>query len=163
LEEGVDKALNDYFKKLRRVPILGSEDFIKTISKKYLQERHKINEIPAHKQIENIPFLEKIKQVITRYYHMDSSDLKKSRRGEGHKPRKAFMYLAYRVGPMDWVSISKTLGNIGAEGVSKSCRVFFSVNPDGQKSFIPANVIRIVNTRYGTNRLPKHVRNANGP
>ena len=124
MEEGIDKPLNDYFKKLRRVPILGSKAFIKTVNEKYLQERHKINEIPAHKQIENIPSLEKIRQVITRYYHIDSSDLKKSKRGEGNIPRMAFMVLAHRVGQNDLLSISSTLGNIGVAGVSKSCLVF---------------------------------------
>jgi len=124
VEEGIDKELDNYFKKLKRIPILGSEAFIKTVSEKYLQESHKIKDIPAHKQIESIPSLEKIAQVITSYYQLDNSDLKKSKRGEGNIPRMAFMYLAQRFGQYDLLSISSKVGNIGAAGVSRSCRVF---------------------------------------
>jgi len=123
MEEGVDKPLDDYFKRLKRIPILGSDAFIKTVSEKYLQERHKIIEIPTHKQIANIPSLEKITQVITRYYHIDNSDLKMSKRGKRNIPRMAFIYLAQRFGQKDLLSISSALGNIGAAGVSRSCRV----------------------------------------
>jgi len=124
VEEGIDKELDDYFKKLKRIPILGSEAFVKTASEKHLQERHKIKNIPAHKHIQILPSLEKIQQVITSYYQLNASDLKKSKRGDGNIPRIAFMYLAQRFGQNDSLSISKTLGNIGAAGVSRSCRMF---------------------------------------
>lgn len=120
VEEGIDKELLDYFKKLKRIPILGSEVFQKTVSEKYLQEQHKIIEIPAHKEMITLPTLDEISAVVSNYYQIDSKELTRKKRGENNIPRRVWMYVAQQHGQHNHHSIANYMGDMTTRGVSKS-------------------------------------------
>jgi len=125
IEEGVDKETDDYYSKLKKFPILGTETFKKTVSEKYLKEQHKIREIPDHKKLVTIPSINRIKQAVLNYYKMDENGLRIAKRGDANKPRLVFMYLAQYFGQCDLNTIAYGLDNIQAAAVSRSNRLFF--------------------------------------
>ena len=98
----------------------GSEDFKKIVDERYLQERHRISEIPEHKNIRSLPTLEEISAVVSGYYRINPAEIKMTKRGDKNIPRKLFMYLSQHQGQYDQKSIAGYLGNLSVTAVSKS-------------------------------------------
>lgn len=122
VEEGIDKELDDYFKKLRRLPILGSEAFSKTVTEKYLKEAHKIKEIPEHKRCLYIPSMDEISQAVCHYYNVNETAIKTTNRLEGNLPRSVAIFLSYTIGQQKLQSIADNYQNLTDAGVSKICQ-----------------------------------------
>lgn len=118
--EGIDKEINSYFSQLKRVPILGSEAFKKTITEKYLREAHKIDEIPEHKQFIKHLTLEQVMQAVANYYQVNIETLKEVNKHQGNLPRKVAIYLAQERTELKQKKIAEGIENMTASGVAQS-------------------------------------------
>lgn len=124
IEEGIDSEIGNVFKKLKNVPILGTEAFIKTITEKYLQEQHKIAEIPEHKSVleSKSVSMDVILSAVTSHFGLKSGDIYIGRIRNGTRPRAIVMFLAFTVGQASLAQIAAKLGGITLSGVSLACR-----------------------------------------
>jgi len=118
VEEGIDKEIDDFFKKIKRLPVLGTEAFTKTVTEKYLKENHKVLEIPDHKQIIECPSLGMIGKTVCNYFNVDAKCIFKPTRGERYKPRAMVMYL----GQAKYRDIANYLTATSLTGVSRTIR-----------------------------------------
>ena len=131
VREGIDKELDNYFKQIRRLPILGSETFIKTVSEKYLRNKHVSNEIPEHKIINKITSNE-IMDRIAEHFETSVADLKVVNRRGDNWPRAVAMYLTTELTQETLQTIANTFTNITYSGISKNkSRVMAAMKEQG--------------------------------
>ena len=133
VEEGVDKELNDFYAKIKQFPILGTEAFSKTITEKYLEERHKIHDIPEHKLllVTQVYDIGDIINNVSIFYNIDNNDLKVVKKKSGNFPRAIGMYLSHVIGQYSFPVIAKIFTNISASGVSRTyCRMQILLDGD---------------------------------
>lgn len=121
VDEGVDDEIDSFYKKLKRIPILGTKNFCETVSDQYLKEEHKIADIPEHKSLvvnksREIKFDEIISNVI-QYFECERSALYK--KSPGNRLRLIAIYISCRLGHYSHSYISRHLGVISISGVSK--------------------------------------------
>lgn len=121
VEEGVDKELDNFYKKIKRVPILGTEAFTKTVTQKYLQERHRAHEIPEHKSLKETVSPETIMSCVAHYFKIKKENLLKVKTKIGNRPRNIGMYLSQLIGQYKLNTIAEIFALSGA-GVSHVCR-----------------------------------------
>jgi len=79
-----------HYSKKNTSPILGSEDFIHSIKKKFSKKQKEI-EIPQSKKL--CPEVIDIKKAVCAHYEIEESDLLKSQRGIENEPRDLAMYM----------------------------------------------------------------------
>ena len=118
LLRGVDKEIDDYYKKLKHILILGSEAFTKTVTEKYLKEEHKIKEIPEHKQVIHVPQIEEIIQIVADYYGVTKDSIRTVKKRHGNLPRAVVMYLSQVLGQHKLETIAVMLTGTAYSGVS---------------------------------------------
>ena len=120
IEEGIDKELDTFFKKLKRIPILGSEAFVKTVTQKYLKDKTK--EIPEQNRLYKLrlPSIKDIMQAVAKYYHIDISALKVTKLKSSNKPRAIAIYLAFKLSGQSLQAIADQFTNISYSGVAQS-------------------------------------------
>ena len=123
IEEGVGIELDSFFQKRKRIPILGSETFVKTVSEKYLKDKEICTEIPEQKEMTkmNLPTSHDIIITTAKYYQVDEASLKTSKRKCENKPRNSAIYLAYQLTKDTSKQIAANFTHITATGVLKIC------------------------------------------
>lgn len=123
IEEGVDAEINQFYKKIKNIPILGTDAFTKTVTEKYLKEQHKIDDIPEHKILidSNHVTIENIISCIAKFYHICASEIYAKKRGS-RIPRIVAMYLAHTVGQHHLSQISLHFTDVTVSGVSRACK-----------------------------------------
>jgi putative transposase len=84
------EEITDMFERNKWPTFLGDETFVRWLKGKYF-ERKSDSQIPE--SVTLAPELEAIKKVVCSYYHMDESELLKSRRGCFNEPRSMAIYL----------------------------------------------------------------------
>lgn len=124
IEEGVDNEIDQFFRKLKNIPILGTDAFTKTVTEIHLQEQHKINDIPEHKLLiaDGTIDIESIMRCVAGFYHITMQDINQVKKRSGNQPRTIAMYLAHIIGQYSFPEISLYLSNITSSGVSRACR-----------------------------------------
>jgi len=124
IAEGIDKKTDSFFKKIKRLPILGSEAFVKTISQKYLNNKKISAEISDHRQIQNLklPTIEEVMQAVANYYKVGPNTLKYIQRRSGNTPRAIAIYLACQITNQKLQNVVKHFTNISYSGVSQTFR-----------------------------------------
>lgn len=135
VEEGVDNEIDNFYKKLKRLPILGGDAFIKTVSEKYLEEKHKVNDIPEYKLLHTSTrdSINTIMDIVASFYHVEKDNLMVVNRASGNLPRAVGMYLSQKIGQYTSSEIASVFQNINPDGVLKACRrIYFQMNDDKQ-------------------------------
>jgi len=124
IEEGIDSEVTEIYNKLKIIPILGTEAFIKTVTEIYLDEKHKINDIPEHKLFlskrSDVISLQEIIASVSGYYKVQESDLCKTVKGGGNKPRSIAMYIASTFYEYTHSQISFCFKEVSESAVSKA-------------------------------------------
>lgn len=123
VEDGMDGKMDHFYKKIKNIPILGTEDFARKIAEKYLKEQHKIDEIPEHKLllIDKSSSIENIVYCVAQFYRIDEHDITLIKKRKGNQPRAIAMYLANTIGQYSLPQISLYFSNITSSGVSRAC------------------------------------------
>ena len=124
VEESSDSRFHDYEKKMNNIPILGTEEFTKLIAEKYLQDKHKINEIPMHKLLvtDTLIDIEKIVQCVVEFYRINKQEINIIKKRRGNEARKMAIYLANIIGQHSFTEISSYFSNISPSGASRACQ-----------------------------------------
>lgn len=122
VEEGIDEEIDGFYKKLKQLPILAGDSFIKATTEKYLEERHKVREIPDHKLLETNLAIESIMTLVANYYEIPNANLREVKKRGGNQPRAVGMYLSQQIGRHKLKEIAEAFTQIGAAGVSQTCR-----------------------------------------
>jgi hypothetical protein len=122
IEQNADKQLNVFYKKIKRTPILGTKKFIQIVKEKYLQEQHKVDDIPEHKllTIRKSINIENIIETVTKFYRIDKEEINVIKNRSGNLPRKIVIYLASTIGQHSFPKISSAMCNITPSGVSRA-------------------------------------------
>jgi putative transposase len=121
LEEGNDGELETFFNKVTRLPILGAEAFITTITKKYLSNKTLSLEVPEQNFLykKQLVTVDDLMLIIAQYYQVNIEKLKTSTRGTFNKPRSVAIYLAAQMTGQSLRAISEAFTNITYSGVSR--------------------------------------------
>lgn len=119
LFEGVDEELDSFFKKLRLLPILGSEAFTKNISDIYLQDNKLSPEIAQQKNLVKRYTIDQIMQVAADYYKVELDQLRQVKRKAGNKARQMAIYLSCQLSGDKYFMIAEKFTNITVAGVAK--------------------------------------------
>jgi len=116
-----DKELDTFFNKIKCMPILGAEAFIKTITEKYLSNKPLLPEVSEQRLLykNQSPTIEQIISKVIQYYQIDTAHLKESIRGKFNKPRSVAIYLARTLTDQNLQTIADTFGNITYSNVSR--------------------------------------------
>ena len=61
-------------------------------------------------------------ETVAKYYGIDVSSLKESKKGKSNKPRLVAMYLTNEICQQTLLNVAKEFGNISYGGVSNNCR-----------------------------------------
>jgi chromosomal replication initiation ATPase DnaA len=139
VEEGVDKEIDTFYKKVQRIPILGTEAFTKTISEKYLAERRVDEEVAEHREIVRCQRLgiEAIFQIVAEYYELEVAQLKTILHRQRNIPRSVAIYLAIVEGHASLNEVASFFGGIGYSAVAQSFRRFcMHLNEDNKTARI---------------------------
>lgn len=123
VEEGIDKELNDFYKKTKSFPILGTKIFSKSIKENHLKEQHKTHEIPEHKLLNAVRYnnIEVIMKTVAAFYNTGTQDLKLVKKKNGNFPRAVGIYLSRTIGQNTFPEIAKAFTNTSASGASLTC------------------------------------------
>lgn len=124
VEDGVDAEIDNFYRKIKRLPILGSDTFTINVSEKYLSDRHKVKDIPEHKILSTVLIVDIntiINQVAT-YYGVNQNELRQVNKKNGNLPRAVGMYIAQVTGQYTSTEIARAFTNISSAGVLKSCK-----------------------------------------
>lgn len=123
VEEGIDKDTHHFFQQIKRIPILGTSSFIKTISEKYLKDKETCTEIPEQKEVTktNLPTINDVIRAVANNYHVTEAELKVSKRGYENIPRNLAIYLAYQLTGNNSVQIPSALPPLSPSGILKIC------------------------------------------
>lgn len=92
--DGIAKSENP-LKQIYAHSILGSENFIREITDKFLSRRNISDQVPKSKELKYGKDLKEIAKVVMEYYNIDKDNLTK-RKKKFNKGKKVFVYLARR-------------------------------------------------------------------
>src|SRR5262249_27231229 len=108
VEEGIDDEFKNIHQKLKGNPILGTKTFISSVRKKYLKEKHKIDDIPEHKKVivDNTIDFESIIYCVARYYSIEMGAIRNIKKRSGNQPRAIVIYIANTIGQYTFSQIS---------------------------------------------------------
>lgn len=122
--EKTDHELENFYRKVRLLPILGSDAFRKQISEKYLEKLVQSKEISGHKNVCTQPSLSQICNIVADYYHIPTEKLYKVDRIKGNKPRAVAIYLATELSGKKLKIIADFFQNISHASISQIiCRI----------------------------------------
>ena len=122
VEEGIDKEIEQFYKKLKNIPILGADAFTKTVVEKYLKEQHKIDAIPEHKHlIAPIPVnIGSIIQSVASFYCINTDTLLLKQKRNRNQPRAIVIYLSHIIGQYSFPQVSLHFPNISSSGIARA-------------------------------------------
>jgi putative transposase len=129
VNDGADVKWRNYYQNKFSKPILGNDDFVKSVSDKYLLEKHKIKEIPEHKSLKmsSLNPIETIIETVANYYNLNTADLMTVKRKLGNMPRNMAIYISKYIGQHNSSKIASVFNNITSSSVLKSCRRFHEI------------------------------------
>lgn len=121
LAEENDGELDAFFNRIRRLPVLGAEVFIATITEKYLSNKTLSLEVPEQIILckKQLPNIDKLMSIVAQYYQINIDKLKTSTRGKLNKRRSVAIYLASQVTGQGLQAIADIFTGITYSGVSK--------------------------------------------
>lgn len=126
VEQGTDDEIDNFLKRATKIPILGSDKFIKSTAENHLTAQHKIADIPDHKILihgNSIP-IENIMQLVNAYYQINSQDFKFTKRRIGQHVRLVTMYLAHKIGQHTFSQIAFQFFKTSPSGVARAYQRF---------------------------------------
>ena len=122
VEEGVDNETDTFYKKIKRVPILGAEAFTKTISEKYLKDQPDDREIPQQNLIINKqrPTIELVFQAVAKNYELEMKELLKVMCRKKNIARSMAVYLSIDYAQASQKEVANFFGTKSYWAISKS-------------------------------------------
>jgi len=120
--ENSGNELENFYRKARLLPILGTDIFCKIIKDVYLTKQNISKEIPDQKNICITPDLQKICNVVASYYQVSVESLYTTNRIKGNLPRTIAIYLAANASDKTYNIISNHFKNVSYSGVSQIVR-----------------------------------------
>jgi len=138
VNEGIDKELDSFYQKIQRIPILGSEAFSSTITKKYLINRPvdiEINEL-RHAVKAQLPTIELIFQMTADFYQMPLENLKSSQAYKKNIPRSMGIYLAIHCAQASLIEVASFFGNVSYFAIAKAyARFHHNIENDPETAY----------------------------
>jgi REP element-mobilizing transposase RayT len=116
--EGNAKALENFYKKGRQSPVLGDEEFRKSLIEKPI---HVDQEHPRHERAAVRPSVEQVLTALAKRYGIELEDLMKGKRGKGNEPRQVGMYLVKELCDLKLNEIAKRFGTRSYGAVGWAC------------------------------------------
>jgi putative transposase len=117
--EKLDHELENFYNKIKLLPILGTEVFCKQISQIYLEATLPDKNIPDSNNIRTKPQLEKICMIVTNYYGVSVEVLHEIKPKCGNKPRAIAIYLIAELSGKKFKDIAVFFKNISCTGISQ--------------------------------------------
>jgi putative transposase len=118
--ENTDNELENFYRKIKLLPVLGTAAFRKQISNKYLDEQNLPAEIKDHKNICKLPELRHICQTVSEYYREPIEIIYNVDRARGNRTRAIAIYLAAELSGKKFKTIADFFKNTSHEGISKT-------------------------------------------
>jgi chromosomal replication initiation ATPase DnaA len=105
---------------------MGSKDFIKEISKKFLNEKFSEVDIPDHKEIKKtfIPSVDQVITAVAAYYKVDRYHVKIACRGKSNNMKSIAIYLAITYCHVSLKKIALTFGDSTRNGIANNYQRF---------------------------------------
>ncbi len=123
VQDGMKNSENEFSKKIRKNPILGSESFVKTINENLIPKEHKIPEIPMHKLLLTLPDLSQIQKAVANFFQIDPKELLVAHSRRLSLPKYIAIYLAVKFTQEKNSMIASHFGGIAACTVSYAYRL----------------------------------------
>ncbi|EKD46100.1 MAG: hypothetical protein ACD_69C00020G0003 [uncultured bacterium] len=124
LMEKPDQDLEKFYNKIKLLPILGSKQFRNSISQIALTEASQTKDIPDHKKVIPFPTLQKICDIVAKFYHVPIESLYTIKRPKRNQPRTIAIYLAAELSGTKFNIIAEFFKNIRNSSISQIiCRV----------------------------------------
>ena len=118
--EHTDQELETFYRKVKLLPVLGTDLFRKQISQTVLSEMTPLKEIPDQKKVRTKPSLSKICKIVAQYYQVANSSLFTVKRSQGNLPRKIAIYLAAGLSGKKLGLIANFFKKTSATGISQT-------------------------------------------
>lgn len=117
-----DRELETFYRKIKLLPILGSDAFRKQIDTMYLKNQNVSREISGYKDVCPRPSLEQICATVANYYHISAESLHLVNRILGNLPRSIAIYLAAELSGKKFEIIADFFKSISGDGISQIIR-----------------------------------------
>jgi chromosomal replication initiation ATPase DnaA len=122
--EKTDHELENFYRKTKLLPILGSDVFCKQINEMYLTKQPHSKEIPDQKNVCAQPTLLHICKIVADYHHVFPETLQVVDRVKGNLPRTIAIYLAAQLSGETFKTIADFFKNINYRSIPQViCRV----------------------------------------
>ncbi len=109
------------FKKIKLLPILGSESFAKTVTEKYLNEKKNSNDNSTQKQLLPKRKAGFIIKEVAKHYHVDTNKIKTiTSRKQGNEYRATAIYLSCLLSDQKMAEIAVEFTGISSNGIAKT-------------------------------------------
>lgn len=110
----------ELIKKIKKSPILGTDNFIKHISENFFRKSHQVPEIPMHKKLPIIPNLQHIEHCILNYFNVTREGLLKSKPKITNLPKLITVYLAVKLTHEKSKNIGLAFDGLSANAVNQA-------------------------------------------
>ncbi|VAW19731.1 hypothetical protein MNBD_BACTEROID05-1108, partial [hydrothermal vent metagenome] len=120
-DEELGKYLNMKRQKAVDAIILGDEDYIDEIKRKYLHAERNYGEIPQAKRIKNDLMIKKIKKEVVKIFGINEKEFNQSVRGKENMARMVAIGLARESGGLSYRDIGRIFGGISYKSAAKYC------------------------------------------
>lgn len=110
---------NKFIKKIKTSAVLGSEFFIKEVTR-FVSKKHRIDDIPMHKELLFTPTLSQIQEEVTDFFGITLEELSVSRSKTTNLPRIIAVYLSVKLTQKTYAEISNKMGNISPSAISQT-------------------------------------------
>jgi hypothetical protein len=116
--EGNEEALENFYKKGRQSPVLGSEEFRGRLGEESIRIDR---EHPRYERVTVRPSVDQVLRTLARMYGVKKDDLLTGRRGRGNEPRKLGMYLVKELCDLKLQEIAQRFGTGSYGAVGWAC------------------------------------------
>lgn len=117
--EQTDQELETFYRKVKLLPVLGSDLFCKQISQTVLAKMIPLKDTPDQKKVCTIPDLQEICKFVAKYYCVSTESLHIVNYKKGNLPRTVAIYLAAELSTLKFKLVADFFKNISAAGVSQ--------------------------------------------
>jgi len=117
--ENIDQELETFYRKVRLLPVLGTNLFRKQISQTVLADIIPLKDTPDQKRVGVIPTLSDICKTVAKYYLVANNSLFIVKRSQGNLPRKIAIYLAAELSNKKFSFIANFFKKTSTAGISQ--------------------------------------------
>ena len=121
ITEIIDHELENFYRKTKLLPTLGSDVLRKQINETYLDKQTHPRQIPNY-NVYTQPSLTHICKIVSDYYQISPETIHMANRLKGNLPRAIAIYFAAEFSGQKFTSIADYFKNLGYTGVSQVVR-----------------------------------------